>query len=346
MDEYRPRNILLTGGAGFIGSHVTVKLVEKYPDYRVIVLDKGDYCSAEENLKSVLQNERFKFVHGDIRSKSLLDYLLREEQINTIMHFAASTHVDNSFGTSIGFTVNNVVGTHVLLEAAREYGKLERFIHVSTDEVYGGETQLLQTEESLLAPTNPYACTKAAAEYICRAYLMSFNLPIVMTRGNNVYGPHQYPDKLIPKSICLLQEGKSAFVHGDGTPTRNYVFVDDCVNAFDIILHKGSPGGVYNIGSDQEKSNLQVVKDIIQFMNLKADRVEHVEDRAFNDERYRIDSTKLLDLGWRQKVGWERGLQLTIDWYGNRQNLERWPSWRNGLVPHPQLGVPAQQELI
>uniref|UniRef100_A0A7S1XE24 NAD(P)-binding domain-containing protein n=1 Tax=Compsopogon caeruleus TaxID=31354 RepID=A0A7S1XE24_9RHOD len=339
LGEYVPENILLTGGAGFIGSHVVVHLVKQYPHYRVVVLDKLDYCATVQNLSSVVDHGNFKFVRGDIRSKPLLDYLLREEKIDTILNFAASTHVDNSFQSSVSFTSNNILGCHILLEAAREYGKVERFIHVSTDEVYGGETSMTK-EDSMLAPTNPYACTKAAAEFICRAYSTSFGLPIIISRGNNAYGPNQFPDKLIAKSCCLLAAGQPVYVHGDGSHLRNYVYVTDYAEAFDVILHRGVTGTVYNIGSECEKSTLDTVRDLLAIFHLddQEDRyIEYVEDRTFNDKRYHIDSRKLRDLGWSQRVSWEEGLRLTAQWYRIPENLQRWSNYAQGLVAHPSL---------
>lgn len=338
--EYRPRSILLTGGAGFIGSHAVELLVARMPEVRVVVLDKLDYCAAFGNIAHLVGRKNFKWCRGDIRSKDLVDFLLRSEEVDTVMHFAASTHVDNSFNSSISFTENNVVGTHVVLEAAREYGGVRRFIHVSTDEVYGGET-CFENEESVLAPTNPYACTKAAAELICRGYAKSFNMPIIITRGNNVYGPHQFPDKFVAKTCCLLSRGQKAFIHGDGSHLRNYVYVTDMAEAFYTLLLVGKVGAVYNVGSDTEKTNLQVVRDIIRVFGREGESeaglIEFVKDREMNDARYHIDSTKLMELGWAPKVNWEDGLRMTKDWYGNVDNLKRWKNYRNGLVAHPSL---------
>lgn len=359
---YSPSTILITGGAGFIGSHVVDLLLSKYPNYRIVVLDKLDYCAALENINHHITNPSctsLKWCRGDIRSKCLVDYVLRNENIDTIMHFAASTHVDNSFHSSITFTSNNVVGTHVLLESAREYGKIKRFIHVSTDEVYGGETDLEKEDGSVLAPTNPYACTKAAAELICRGYAKSFNMPIIITRGNNVYGPRQYPDKLIAKSFCLLFRNRKTYIHGSGEHLRSYVYVTDIARAFDIILHRGNVGSVYNIGTDEELTNLQVIKCCIktslQTQKKKTDinghaddgeddrsinyekHIEFVKDRDVNDQHYSIDSTKLKQLGWNSEVSWEEGIKKTAQWYANDENLKRWPDFERGLVPHPSL---------
>lgn len=343
---YQPRSILLTGGAGFIGSHAVDLLVSRHPDVNIMVLDKLDYCGAYANVSAHLGKPNFKWCRGDIRSKDLVDHLLRSEAVDTVLHFAASTHVDNSFASSISFTANNVVGTHVLLEAAREYGGVRRFVHVSTDEVYGGET-CFENEESVLAPTNPYACTKAAAELICRGYAKSFNMPIIITRGNNVYGPNQFPDKLVAKTCCLLARGKPAYIHGDGSHLRNYVYVTDMAEAFDVIMRVGKVGAVYNVGSDTEKTNLQVVRDLIAAFGHGGEKEEHfiefVKDREMNDARYHIDSSKLHELGWSEKVSWEEGLLLTKKWYSNPQNLSRWSGYETGLVPHPTLEASADE---
>eukprot|EP00187_Rhodella_violacea_P014087 CAMPEP_0184714086 /NCGR_PEP_ID=MMETSP0314-20130426/4306_1 /TAXON_ID=38298 /ORGANISM="Rhodella maculata, Strain CCMP 736" /LENGTH=347 /DNA_ID=CAMNT_0027176905 /DNA_START=14 /DNA_END=1057 /DNA_ORIENTATION=+ len=339
---YVPKCILITGAAGFIGSFTAALLAREHPEYRIIVLDKLDYCSSRANLDAAEKhsNKNFKFIHGNILSRDLVSYILEEEEVDTIMNFAASTHVDNSFSSSIVFTENNVLGTHVLLECSRVYGKIRRFIHVSTDEVYGGESLADQPESATMEPTNPYACTKAAAELICKAYIRSFNIPIIISRGNNVYGPHQFPDKLIPKTVCLINANSPAFIHGDGSHTRNFLFVEDAATAFSTILHAGTIGEVYNIGSPIEKSNIDVVRDIIRLCDRAADEatlIEYVRDRSFNDQRYLVDSKKLHDLGWHPSVSWEDGLRKCIEWYSDRSNLERWPRYTSGLVAHPTL---------
>lgn len=314
-------------------------LSRKYPHYRIVVLDKLDYCSSKEHLRELQGSDNFRFVQGNILSADLVAYILRQEQIDTIMHFAASTHVDNSFNSSISFTENNVMGSHTLLECARMYGGVRRYIHVSTDEVYGGDT-LMNTEDSTMAPTNPYACSKAAAEFLCRGYLKSFNMPIIMTRGNNVYGPRQFPDKLIPKSVCLLAANRSCFIHGDGSHSRNFLFAEDAARAFDTVLHKGKVGEVYNVGSPYEKTTSEVIHDLIRLFGKEGQEefyITHVHDRAFNDTRYSIDSSKLHSLGWKPLVDWEEGLKKTKDWYCDPANLARWPNYQSGLTAHPSL---------
>uniref|UniRef100_A0A7S4CQY0 NAD(P)-binding domain-containing protein n=1 Tax=Eutreptiella gymnastica TaxID=73025 RepID=A0A7S4CQY0_9EUGL len=337
--EYHPRNILLTGGCGFIGSHVVTHLATKYPSYNITVLDKLDYCAAKGHLDEISDRAGFEFIHGDILSADLVSYVLRSKAIDTVMHFAASTHVDNSFNSSVSFTQNNVMGTHVLLECCRMYGGIRRFVHVSTDEVYGGEG-LLQDENSMLAPTNPYACSKAACEFLVRGYVTSFGIPVIITRGNNVYGPRQFPDKLIPKSATLLANGQSCFIHGDGSHMRNFLYAEDAARAFDFVLHKGYTGEVYNIGSPNEVTNLQVIKALIKIFGLEAEEdkyMTYVKDRAFNDVRYSIDSSKLHSLGWQPEMPWEEGLRRTVEWYCKAENLARWPNYKSGLVAHPSL---------
>lgn len=344
VEDYVPNSILITGGCGFIGSHVVRYLAEKYPTYKITILDKLDYCSAKGHIADLLENRPdFHFVHGNILSADLVAYLLRSKEIDTVMHFAASTHVDNSFSSSVSFTENNVMGTHVLLECCRLYGKIRRFIHVSTDEVYGGEG-LLQTEESMMAPTNPYACSKAAAEFLVRGYVQSFHMPIIITRGNNVYGPHQFPDKLIPKSATLLNKGSSCFIHGDGGHMRNFLYCGDAATAFDVVLHKGVVDEVYNIGSPKEVTNLEVIRELMKILGLtdEAKYLTYVKDRAFNDTRYSIDSSKLHGLGWRPEVSWEEGMKRTVAWYQDETNLNRWPNYTNGLVAHPSLDKTSQ----
>lgn len=341
--DYVPKNILLTGGAGFIGSHVAILLCQKYPQYKIVVYDKLDYCSCYSNIDHLTSASNFKFVKGDISSPDLVSYVLKEEQIDTIMHFAAQTHVDNSFGNSFNFTHTNIYGTHVLLESAKTCATLRRFIHVSTDEVYGeGENFDVDpmAEEHVLEPTNPYAATKAGAEFIVKSYHRSFKLPAIITRGNNVYGPHQYPEKLIPKFTNQLLRGQPVTLHGDGSNTRNFLFVTDVARAFDVILHKGLEGHIYNIGGENEVSNLRVAQDIIRLMGKSSkedDLISFVSDRKFNDLRYTINSGKLHKLGWKEEITWEDGLRQTIEWY--EKFTYRYGNIDQALVPHPRIGM-------
>ncbi|PKI60061.1 hypothetical protein CRG98_019546 [Punica granatum] len=339
MANYTPKNILITGAAGFIASHVANRLVRSYPEYKIVVLDKLDYCSNLKNLIPSQSCPNFKFVKGDIGSADLVNYLLITESIDTIMHFAAQTHVDNSFGNSFEFTKNNIYGTHVLLEACKVTGQIRRFIHVSTDEVYG-ETEedavVGNHEASQLLPTNPYSATKAGAEMLVMAYGRSYGLPVITTRGNNVYGPNQFPEKLIPKFILLAMRGKPLPIHGDGSNVRSYLYCEDVAEAFECILHRGEVGHVYNIGTKKERRVIDVAKDICKLFNMDPETsIKFVENRPFNDQRYFLDDQKLKDLGWSERTIWEEGLKKTMEWYIN--NPDWWGDVSGALLPHPRM---------
>ena len=321
------KNILVTGGCGFIASNFLNYMVKKYFNYNFFNLDSMYYCASKTNiLKSVRNKKNYKFIKGNIINRELLDLLLQEHKIDTIIHFAAQSHVDNSFSNPVQYTQDNIVGTHILLEAVRHYGKIDKFIHVSTDEVYGEslcqETDI-KNEKSILNPTNPYAATKASAEMIVNSYVYSYNLPIIITRGNNVYGPRQYPEKLIPKFINLLLEGKKCTIHGSGNTERSFLYVDDVTKAFELILFKGKIGEIYNIGTNYEYSVMEIARRLITAIH-KTDLtrpkemekyIEFVEDRKYNDKRYNISFNKLLSLGWKQEVFIEEGLRKTMDYY-------------------------------
>jgi len=339
-DDYKPKTILVTGGAGFIASHVVILLVKKYPDYKIINFDRLDYCSCLENLDCIKDEPNYKFIHGNICSSDLVNFVLESEKVDTIMHFAAQTHVDNSFGNSFQFTQNNIMGTHVLLEASKRAG-IKRFIHVSTDEVYGEQRadQDAMDEEDILEPTNPYAATKAGAEFLAKSYMRSFDMPVIITRGNNVYGPHQYPEKLIPKFINQLMRGRKVTMHGTGDNMRNFLYVEDVARAFEVILFKAKDGRVYNIGGSNERKNIDVAKDLISLYGHanSDDHITFVPDRAFNDLRYHIKSDRLIELGWKELVSWDVGLSRTFDWY--KDNSDRFGDIDSALVAHPRAGL-------
>ncbi|XP_035549685.1 trifunctional UDP-glucose 4,6-dehydratase/UDP-4-keto-6-deoxy-D-glucose 3,5-epimerase/UDP-4-keto-L-rhamnose-reductase RHM1-like [Juglans regia] len=347
MANYTPKNILVTGAAGFIASHVVNRLIRNYSDYKIIVLDKLDYCSNMKNLLPSKSSPNMKFVKGDIGSADLVNYLLVTESIDTIMHFAAQTHVDNSFGNSFEFVKNNIAGTHVLLEACKATGQIKRFIHVSTDEVYGETDEdavVGNHEASQLLPTNPYSASKAGAEMLVMAYGRSYGLPVITTRGNNVFGPNQFPEKLIPKFILLAMQGKHLPIHGDGSHVRSYLYCEDVAEAFEVILHEGEVGHVYNIGTTEEMRVIDVAKDICKlFSKDPATNIKFVENRPFNDQRYFLDNQKLRKLGWSVRTTWEEGLKKTIEWYVN--NPDWWGDISGALLPHPRmLMMPGQPE--
>lgn len=325
------KNILITGGCGFIASNFLNLMVKKYSNFNFINLDAMYYCASKFNVnKNIRQKKNYKFIKGTIQNRELIDHILQEHQIDTIIHFAAQSHVDNSFSNPIQYTKDNILGTHILLEAVRNYNRITKFIHVSTDEVYGEsvchETDI-KSEKSKLNPTNPYSATKASAEMIVNSYVYSYNLPIIITRGNNVYGPRQYPEKLIPKFINSLLSNEQCTIHGEGHTERSFLYVDDVARAFELILFKGKIGEIYNIGTNFEYSVLEITKRLITLINNtelekpnEMDKyIEYVEDRKYNDKRYNISFNKLLALGWKQEIFIDEGLRKTIDYYRKKQ---------------------------
>ena len=315
------KNLLVTGGCGFIGSNFINYIFEKNK-YKVINLDNMYYCADEKNVNEEIRNsEKYVFIKGNICSNDLVSYILDCHKIDIIIHFAAQSHVQNSFEDSIKFTQDNILGTHTLLECSRKYNKLEKFIHVSTDEVYGESmidiNEKHKTEHSILCPTNPYAATKAGAELIAQSYNHSYKMPIIITRGNNVFGPNQYPEKLIPRFIQLLKNNKKVTIQGSGESVRAFLHAKDTARAFECILEKGAIGEIYNIGCDEgmEYSVLDVAKILIRLIkNTKNydEWIEYIEDRPFNDQRYYISNKKLKDLGWDITLDLMQGLEEII----------------------------------
>ena len=311
-------NLLITGGCGFIGSNFINNYFPKQKINSLINIDALYYCANEENiLEEIRLDNKYKFIKCNLCNSEFLDKILNTNEITHIIHFAAQSHVQNSFEDSIKFTYDNIVGTHTLLESSRKYGKIQKFIHVSTDEVYGeslNETnEKHKTEQSILCPTNPYAATKAGAELIAQSYAHSYKMPIIITRGNNVYGPNQYPEKLIPLFIKLLKENKKVTIQGNGTSMRAFLHAYDTANAFECILEKGEIGEIYNIGCDanMEYTVMEVAKILIKMVKNTDDFekwIEYIEDRPYNDQRYFISNEKIKDLGWEIKIKFEEGL--------------------------------------
>lgn len=326
--------ILVTGGAGFIGSNFINQLFNKYSKLKVINFDALYYCANElENIKPEIRLDtsgRYTFIHGNLLSFDLIKYIFQTNKITHVVHFAAQSHVQTSFTDAIQYTNDNILGTHHLLEAARLYGmaSLKKFIHVSTDEVYGESllhvNEKHKTEQSILCPTNPYAATKAGAELIAQSYAHSFKMPIIITRGNNVYGPNQYPEKVIPSFIQQLKKGEKVTIQGDGSCVRAFLHAYDAADAFIKILEKGLVGEIYNIGCDEgmEYSILEVAKLLIRKIVYAGgethDNIDYmewinfIEDRPFNDQRYYISNNKLKDLGWEIKIKFEEGIDLLL----------------------------------
>ncbi|CAK9102834.1 unnamed protein product [Durusdinium trenchii] len=337
--EFVPRRILLTGGAGFIGSNVLIHLVHKYPEVRFVCLDNLSEGSNLANLRSVTGARNFAFLEGDVLCPKTVRETIISHELDTVMHFAAQTHVDRSFVMPVKFSEVNVLGTAVLLQACLELG-VRRFLYVSTDEVYGenvGSHRFSETDP--FRPGNPYSASKAAAECLVRGYMESFgrDLPIVVVRPNNIYGPRQYPEKLIPKFIYRLQRKQELPLHGGGRARRSFLFVEDAAEAFDLVLRKGRPGEAYNIGAGagSTKSVLEVARALMEHFGIDAKQADQhmqvVADRVKNDASYDVHDAKIRNLGWKPLVTFEDGLRRTVEWY--RQNPGHWTSVDDALLP-------------
>ncbi|XP_077153283.1 dTDP-D-glucose 4,6-dehydratase [Ranitomeya variabilis] len=330
------KRLLVTGGAGFIASHMIISLVESHSDYQVINVDKLDYCASLKNLDAISSKANYKFLQGDICDSDFIKQLFGTENIDVVLHFAAQTHVDLSFLDSFKFAYVNIIGTHILLNAAYEAG-VEKFVYISTDEVYGGSLNEEFDETSPKRPTNPYASSKAAAESIVLSFWERYKFPVIITRSSNVYGPHQYPEKVIPKFISLLQHNRKCCIHGSGRQTRSFLYATDAVDAILTILKLGKVGEVYNIGATFEISVTQLAKELIQMIqNTSSDTetelwMDYVNDRPVNDLRYLMKCEKMNTLGWRPKVEWKEGIERTIQWY--KTNFHNWKNAGSALEP-------------
>ena len=318
--------ILVTGAAGFIGSNFIEYMVKKHPEYKIIVLDKLTYAGNIENLNNVINN--IKFVEGDICDFDLVLDILKQNDINAVVHFAAESHVDNSIKEPFIFTKTNVIGTHTLLEAARQVwgeGSKNKFVHISTDEVYGalGETGYF-TEESPITPSSPYSASKASSDLVALAYHETYKMNVTVTNCSNNYGPYQHNEKLIPHMIKLAINNQKLPVYGAGLNVRDWLYVEDHCEAIDLVLHNGKAGERYNIGGHNEKRNIDIVKLILKHLGKSEDLISFVEDRKGHDFRYAIDPTKISnELGWMPKTKFDDGIIKTIDWYlENKQYLE------------------------
>jgi dTDP-glucose 4,6-dehydratase len=311
--------ILVTGGAGFIGSCYVRHILKKHPDYQVVNIDALTYCGNLENLKDVENNPNYTFVHGNICDRELIRDLIKD--CDLVVNFAAESHVDNSIKHPEIFVETNVQGTLNLLQACKELG-IERYLQVSTDEVYGtlGKTGYFY-ETTPLAPNSPYSASKASADMLVRAYYETYKLPVLNTRCSNNYGPYQYPEKLIPFFISKLLRGEKVPVYGDGMNVRDWLYVYDHCEAIDEVLHKGQIGQVYNIGGHNEKTNIEITHLILDAMGKDESSIEYVQDRLGHDRRYAISNDKITsELGWEPSVTFEQGIKMTIDWYLNNQN--------------------------
>jgi len=307
--------ILVTGGAGFIGSNFIHYMVQQYPNYTIINLDKLTYAGNLENLKGVEQSPNYRFVKGDILDRDLLAPIFAEG-LDAVLNFAAESHVDRSIMDPGIFVKTNVLGTQVLLDLARQYG-VRKFVQISTDEVYGslGDEGYF-TENTPLAPNSPYSASKAGADLLVRAYHETYGLSVNITRCSNNYGPYQFPEKLIPLMIKNALEDKPLPVYGDGSNVRDWLHVEDHCRAIDLVLHHGVSGEVYNIGGNNERTNLQIVRTILEYLNKPESLIQFVQDRPGHDKRYAIDAAKIRkELGWTPRYTFDEGIRQTIEWY-------------------------------
>ncbi len=321
------KRILVTGGAGFIGSAFIRYMVQRYPDYTIVCFDKLTYAGNLDNLLPVTDEPNYRFERGDIADREAVRRVLSAHQIDTIVNFAAESHVDRSILEADAFVHTDVVGVYVLLDEARQHG-IERFLHVSTDEVYGDVPQGLSVETDAFAPNSPYAASKAGGEMMVRAYHVTHGLNTVVTRGSNTYGPYQYPEKLLPFFITEAIDDRPLPVYGDGMQVRDWLFVHDHVTGIDTALHHGQAGEAYNIAGEDLRHNLDVIHQMLALLGKPTSLLRHVPDREGHDRRYAMDASKLRALGWQRSHDFERGLALTVDWY--RDNAWWWRKIKTG----------------
>jgi len=320
------KTILVTGGCGFIGSNFIRYMLKKYSHYKIINLDKLTYAGNLENLKDMEKDRRYRFIKGDICNFRLLEELT--ERVDIIINFAAETHVDRSIKKASSFIRTNFYGTYVLLEMAKK-NKIDLFIQISTDEVYGSREKGFSKETSPLSPSNPYSASKASADLLVLSYYRTYKIPVIITRSSNNFGPYQYPEKIIPLFITNLLENKKVPLYGDGSNIRDWLYVLDNVSALDIVMHKGKVGEIYNIGAGNLISNLQLTRLILRLMDKDEHFVEKVPDRPGHDFRYALNFEKIKMLGWRPNYSFEDALKYTIDWY--KQNRKWWKPLKKKL---------------
>jgi len=314
-------NILVTGGLGFIGSNFIKHILEKYEDYSIVNLDKQTYAGNPDNLKDIEKTPNYSFVRGDICDPAVVDKVMRNA--DSVVHFAAESHVDRSIEDASAFVITNVVGTFTLLESARKFD-IKRFIHISTDEVYGSRERGSFREKDRLTPSSPYSSSKAGSDLLAQSYFITHKLPVIITRCTNNFGPYQYPEKLIPLFITNLLENKKVPIYGTGKNVRDWIYVLDHCKAVDFVLHNGTPGEIYNIAGAAERSNIEITKKIMEFLGADGSMIDYVKDRPGHDFRYSLNCTKLHKLGWEPEYGFNDALETTVRWYvANRWWWER-----------------------
>ena len=310
------RKILVTGGAGFIGSNFIRHILNKYPDYEIVNLDKLTYCGNLTNLRDIENNPRYNFVKGDICNSEIVAKALKD--CDTVVHFAAESHVDRSIADASEFIRTNVYGTYVLLKEAKK-NNISLFCQISTDETYGSRASGFFKETDTLKPSSPYSASKAAADHLALSYYITHHLPVVIARSTNNFGPYQFPEKIIPLFITNALEGKKLPVYGDGQNVRDWLYVLDNCTAIDFVIHQGKVGEIYNIAGNNEMKNIDLTRLILKIINKSEHLIEFVQDRPGHDRRYALDSAKIEKLGWRPTHNFEQALKETIEWYRNNR---------------------------
>ena len=320
--------LLVTGGSGFIGCNFIRHMMGKYPSYNIVNLDKLTYAGNPENLRDMESSPRYTFIKGDICDPAAVDAAMKDADY--VVHFAAESHVDRSIADSSAFIRTNVLGTHMMLEGALKH-KVKKFVHISTDEVYGSIMEGSFKETDILTPSSPYSSSKAGSDLLALSYHITHKLPVMVTRCTNNFGPYQYPEKLIPLFVTNLLEGKKVPVYGTGTNIRDWIYVLDHCKAVDFVLHNGSPGEIYNIGGGAEKTNVEITKKIIKLLGKDESAIEHVADRPGHDLRYSLDCSKLKKMGWKPEYSFDEALRNTVEWY-----VEHRQWWET--LKHPEAG--------
>ena len=318
--------VLVTGGAGFIGSHYVHHALAAHPDWRVTVLDKLTYAGNPANLEDVKGNDRYRFLRGDIASKTDVEKAM-EGGVDLLLNFAAETHVDRSIGDPEGFIRTDIYGAYTLLEAARHH-KVKAFVQISTDEVYGSVASGQSRETDALMPSNPYSASKAAADRLAYSYFATYRLPVFISRASNNFGPRQYPEKVIPLFVTNALSDEPLPLYGDGQNVRDWLYVTDHCAALDVMLERGTPGEVYNIGGGSERRNIEITEMILDRLRKPRTLLRHVQDRPGHDRRYALDCSRIQALGWSPRVRFEEGLERTVAWYA--ENRAWWQPIKTG----------------
>lgn len=304
--------LLVTGGCGFIGSNFIRHMLNKYPDYEIANLDKLTYAGNLDNLLDLEDNPNYSFIQGDICDPQIVNKLMKS--VDHVVHFAAESHVDRSIEDGSVFVETNVLGTNTLLQSALEY-KIKKFVHISTDEVYGSTKSGSFKETDILTPSSPYSSSKAGSDLLAQSYYITYGLPVIITRCTNNFGPYQYPEKLIPFFVTNLLENKKVPVYGTGTNVRDWIYVLDHCKAVDFVLHSGAEGEIYNVGGGNEKTNIEITHKILELLGKDESMVEYVKDRPGHDFRYSLNCSKLNKLGWEPEYSFEEALEATVKWY-------------------------------